>query len=462
MIKPSQIILALESDEKILSFKTQKGLPLWFLARYEVLLAVLNKNNNLNIASGPNKKKSIVKTALFSFLKSPLFIGNGKIIFFNSGVTNVRRRSDSKFFNRVTDSFFFRVQPQALLIEDTVSGELRMPRVHNKVYPHLSLILLSRVFGVFKKETAELKKSIEGLITYICKELQDKGLYFDRDDIARIVHNHVIGFLKKSNFYERFLTWKSPKVIFLEDASYGSRSFILINAKKLNIPVVELQHGFVNEEHFAYRLGPGIADHHFSKLFYPDYFLAYGKFWQESINIPSRVLCIGNPYLSSQIQKVEQHKAERRILFLSSAVAYEEAVDFLLKLKPKADKEAYEMAFRPHPVEMNAIESRYRLLIDAGITISNESQLYEDFSLSTIIIGELSTALFEALAIKGKRKFLFMSSYTKSYFNDKIKIPQVKGDTINDIFHGDYPEDTSNYFWEDNWQENFDDFISEL
>lgn len=464
MIKPSQIISTLESNEKILSFKTKDGLPIWFMVRYEVMLAILNQNSKLDVAS-PNVNRSKIsrlKTLIFAFFKSPIFIKKEKIVFFNSGITNIKNSKSNKYFNRVTDSFFFRVKSKALLIEDLASGELRIPRVHEQVYPHLSLIVIAKIFAYFEKGSRDLDQTVSDLIAYIYDELKSSGLEADREILRREICNGLAAYGKNDGFYKIFLKWKKPKVIFLEDASYGSRLFILLNAKRLGIPVVELQHGFVNEEHIAYRLGSGIATHQLTKLFYPDYFLAYGEFWKESINIPSQIFNIGNPYLNSEMHKIQTSQSQRRILFLSSAVAYKEANRFLLKLVPFAERMKYKIVLRLHPVEISAIESRYRVLIDAGITISEESNLYVDLSLSEIIIGELSTALFEALGIKNKKKFLFMSSYAKSYFNDKITIPQVTEDSIEDIFTRDYSESISNYFWSDNWEEKFDSFIRKL
>lgn len=465
MIRPTEIIEILESDPKILSFTTEDNVPLWYMVRYDIFLAILNNNNKLSIANAPSKiKPSIVKTVLFSVLKSPVFIKKQQIVFFNSGVTNVKNTNDNKFFNRVTDSFFIELQSQALLIEDTVSGELRLPRIHNKVYPHLSLILLSKISGLFRKPSKKLAQSIITLITYITEKLDTYELSFNKSQLSTIINDNVLNFHKRTDFYHRFLKWKKPKLIFLEDASYGSRLFILLNAKKLNIPVVELQHGFINEEHFAYRLGSGIENDDLNKLFYPDYYFAYGKFWAESINIPSKVVIIGNPYLEKQLTNSSSAKPEqsKTILFLSSAVAFSEAIEFLLKLKIDATEKGYRILFRPHPLELDCIDSRYNELKEAGVEFSMNSPLYNDFSLAEIIVGELSTALFESMALKDKKQFLLMTSYTNSYYNDKIKIPQITKDNISFIFDSKATLSDKDYFWAEKWHENFNLAIKKI
>ncbi|WP_291285053.1 hypothetical protein [Flavobacterium sp.] len=460
MIKPSQIIDVLELDNKILSFKTDDDLPIWFLVRYDVCLAILNKNNGFSLAYEQQPlKKAIFKTLFFASIKSPLFIKKGQIVFFNSGVTNVKRFDDKYYFNRVTDHFFFSIKDQALLIEDTASGELKLPRVHNRVFPHLSLLILSKICGFRIKKSNSQNETIEKLIDFICTSLVKTNLKFDIQEIRKIVTANVDAFLSKSSFYDWFLKTKRPKIIFLEDASYGSRSHILLAAKKYKIPVVELQHGFVSEEHIAYHLGKGIEKDEMSKLFYPDFYFAYGQFWKDLINIPSKVVNIGNPYLEEQVNSIKtipRENNEKTILYLSSAIAVSETIEFICKLKTISDLYNYSIRFRPHPLEQSSVKEKYSALENIGISISGEVPLYNDFSNSDIIIGELSTALFESLALKDKLHFLFMSSYTKSYINDKIKIPQVDGDTIENMFKKQNSSSDISYFWEENWRDNFE------
>lgn len=459
MIKPSHIIDILELDDKILSFKLQDGLPIWFLVRYDVYLAILNKNNNFSLAYKQQPlKKSIFKTIFFALIKSPLFIKKGQIVFFNSGVTNIKRFNDKYYFNRVTDHFFFSIKDQALLIEDTASGELKLPRVHNRVFPHLTLLILSKICRFSIKKSNYNNETFQNLTDFISTSLAKSNLKFDKQEILKIITANVVTFLSKRSFYDWFLKHKNPKILFLEDASYGSRSHILLAAKKYKIPVVELQHGFVNEEHFAYRLGKGIEKDEMSKLFYPDFYFAYGQFWKDLINIPSKIVNIGNPYLDEQVNSIKtipRENNEKTILYLSSAIAVIETIEFICKLKKIADLYNFSIRFRPHPLELSSIKEKYSALENIGILISGEVPLYNDFSNSDIIIGELSTALFESLALKDKVHFLFMSSYTKSYINDKIKIPQVDINTIENVFKTqDYSGDL-NYFWETDWNDNF-------
>lgn len=460
MIKPSEIIDFLELDNKILTFKLDDDLPIWFLVRYDVCLAILNKNNNFSLAYKQQPlKKSIFKTIFFASIKSPLFIKKGQIVFFNSGITNIKGLNDKYYFNRVTDHFFFSIKDHALLIEDTAFGVQKLPRVHNRVFPHLTLLILSKICCFRIKKFNNKNETIQNLTDFIFTSLLKSNLIFDIQEILKIVTANVDAFLSKRSFYEWFLKNKRPKIIFLEDASYGSRSHILLAAKKYKIPVVELQHGFVSEEHIAYHLGKGIEKDEMSKLFYPDFYFSYGQFWKDLINIPSKVVNIGNPYLEENINSIKlipRVNNENTILFLSSGIAVSETIEFLYKLKTTSDLYNYKIRFRPHPLEEASVKEKYFALENIGISISGEIPLYNDFSNSDIIIGELSTALFESLALKDKLHFLFMSSYTKSYINDKIRIPRVDCHTIDSIFKKHNSSNDISYYWEMSWRDNFE------
>lgn len=466
MIKPSILIKILEGDSALLDFTTKNQVLIWPLVRHDVISFIVNSNNHLDSAYKKKKVKfsSIARTIFQSIIKTPLLIRKNQFVFFNSGITNIKY-DDGLYFNRVSDPFYFRVSNNSSMIEDTAMGILRTPRIHKHVYPHFFLIGISKILGVFKKVPKEDLLTIERLTDKIISILDGSDIKCSYQNLYDIQINNLKRYYAQNNTYTWFFRLKKPKAIFLEDASYCNKSFILIPAKKRKIPVIELQHGFVNEDHIAYNLGAGIRNSEAIKLYYPDYFFAYGDFWKQSINPPCEVISIGNPYLTEQINKIEfinqcQQKTPR-ILFLSSGVSIEETVGFLKELKEKADLRKYELVLRPHPLEVEDIERRYSELIASGLKISVNSSLYADFVDSDIIIGETSTALFESLAVKNKKQFLFMSSYTKSYFNENIKIEKVYQNTIEDVFiKSDVTRLDIDYFWKQDWERNFDSALA--
>lgn len=472
MIKPSTIINTLEDNAGILNYRLSTGELVWPLVRHGVITSILNHNNKLDIAhaSGAVSKVALLKTLITSIVKTPFRIKKGCIIFFNSGITNIKTAGSDKYFNRVTDPFYFQFKKgEARLIESTAFKVLRMPRVHNGVYPQLTLSLLAKL----KRKSARLKPSefasLSDIVGYIEDKLAARKINFSKSDVKTIITNNVLNYIAAQQVYRSFITRKKPKIIFLEDASYGNNAPILLAAKDNNIKVIELQHGFVNNEHIAYNLGSGISDVREIARYFPDYYFAYGRFWSNSINIPSIRLSIGNPFLTQSVSEFERvgHKSEcdRTILFLSSGVTIKETNDFLTVLTPLSDVKGYRIIFRPHPSESKSVVDRYKPALDLGMSVSTNSSLYSDIASASIVIGELSTALFEALAFSNKRCYLLWSSFTKSYLDRPIDMQTIDNVTVGRIFEeggAQTNETQGSYFWETNWETRFQEAMTAI
>ncbi|HEX6891888.1 MAG TPA: hypothetical protein VF141_14375 [Chryseolinea sp.] len=472
MIKPSTIINSLEDDAAILNYRLTSGELIWPLVRHGVITSILNHNNKLDIAlsRGEVNKFAFLKTLIISIVKTPFRIKKGCVVFFNSGITNIKTDDDGKYFNRVTDPFYFQFKKgEARMIESTAFKVLQTPRVHNGVYPQFTLTLLAKL----KKESTRLgpdeSERLFDIISYIENKLSVKEIDFSKGDVKKIVTDNVLKYISSRRLYRSFITSKRPKVIFLEDASYGNNAPILLAAKDNNIKVIELQHGFINNEHIAYNLGSGIADVSEMGRYFPDYFFAYGRFWSNSINIPSTRISIGNPFLTQSVNKFESvgHNSgsDRTILFLSSGVTIKETNDFLTALAPVSQANGYHVIFRPHPSESKSIVERYKAALDLGVTLSTNSALYADIACAGIVIGELSTALFEALAFSNKRCYLLWSSFTQSYLDHPMDMQTIDSDTVGRIFEerGVQTNETQgSYFWETNWESRFQEAMTAI
>ncbi len=472
MIKPSTIINSLEDDAGILNYRLSSGELVWPLVRHGVITSILNHNNKLDIArsSGAVSMVALMKTLLTSIVKTPFRIKKGCVIFFNSGITNIKTEGDGKYFNRVTDPFYFQFKKgEARLIESTAFKVLRMPRVHNGVYPQFTLSLLVKL----KRKSARLGPgefaSLSDIVGYIENKLAARKINFSKSDVTTIITDNVLNYISGRQVYRSFVTSKKPKIIFLEDASYGNNAPILLAAKDNNIKVIELQHGFVNNEHIAYNLGSGISGVSEIARYFPDYYFAYGRFWSNSINIPSTRLSIGNPFLTQSVSKFGRvgHKSEsdRTILFLSSGVTIKETNDFLTMLAPVSDVKGYRIVFRPHPSESKSVVDRYKPALDLGMSVSTNSALYADIASASIVIGELSTALFEALAFNNKRCYLLWSTFTKSYLDHPMDMQTIDNDTVGRIFEervAQTKEAQGSYFWETNWEKRFQEAMAAI
>jgi hypothetical protein len=466
MFKPIQLIHTLEDDSTLLKYRLkQNSLLIWPIVRHDIITNLLNDKNTLGYPSLNNKIKFglVLKTIIRSFILNPFLIKRGLIIFFNSGVTNIKLENN-KYFNRVTDDFYFFNPNNSVLIEDTCNRKLVYPRVHNKAYANLPLIIISKIVNkLFIKFTKEDINEIE----LICKEIEKK-INFQisintRLRLKKIIFYNCKQYLSSYFVYQQYLRIKKPKLIFVEDGSYGNRSYIIKAANKLNIPTAELQHGFVNENHIAYNFGKSMFENKEVHEYFPQYLLMYGAYWSEMINTISNKFLIGNPYLTNSVEKLNIQKKPNRILFISSGITVDETNEFVNNLVPVSEKLKMEIYFRPHPLEKDSILEKYSNLLDNGVHIDDNNNIYISFAEANYIIGETSTAIFEAASINDNI-FLFMSNYTKTYLNDKIKFIKVDSENIESIFEKKSisSKDKNDYYWATDWEKNYSDFLKNI
>lgn len=457
---PIEIINLLENDKSLLKFKFQNNSTnIWPLIRHDLITQINNEMNSLDyiVSNKPFNIYNIFQTLFFSIAKCPLFIKKSKIIFFNSGITNIKLEN-GKYFNRVTDYFHLCHNQNSVLIESTSNKSQLLPRFHNQVYSSFFIDIITQ-FILFINRRKVLIQSCE--IDNLYDEVTNKiNLKINKSNFKRIVKNNVLKYNYSYNIYFYFFQIKKPKLIFVEDGSYGNKSYIIRAAKKLKIPTVEIQHGFINENHIAYNFGTNIIDDIEFKSYFPDYFLLYGQFWSNMINHLSIKISIGNPYLEEKIKEVGVYEQINSILFLSSGVTKNESISFLLNLIKVLKYKETKIIFRPHPLERNNVTTNYKILFENGVELDTNNDLYMSIRNSKIIIGEITTALFEAAALK-KKIFLFNSSYTKTYNNKLITFKVIDEDNLNQILNNDQIENVDfDYYWEKDWEVKYRNFIT--
>jgi len=198
----------------------------------------------------------------------------------------------------------------------------------------------------------------------------------------------------KLPLYRRLLRVVNPDLAVLV-VSYGRESFI--EACKLEeVPVAEVQHGVIHENHFGYSFsGPR------TKTTFPDYLLTFGRFWVDTVEFPipdDRVIPVGYPYLEEAVEN-DTATEDDQLLFISQGNIGEELSKFAIELERHPGFE-YEIVYKLHPGEYDRWKDEYPWLLDANFDVvdSEDKPLYELFAESKAQIGVGSTAVYEGLA----------------------------------------------------------------
>lgn len=385
-----------------------------------------------------------------------------KIVFFNSGTTNIKL--DGKYFNRVSD-YFALFYPQAtLLIEDTSEWLSLKPRANLNVAYHLPLVTLSKFFGRLpfeKNKETVLEEFVAFLESRLKLVLGFQMTAFQRSLLSTILIRHCASLKLQLRLYQTLYEQLQPEIIFFEDGHYGSRGHLIRLAKEMGIKTAELQHGMITAGHDAYNFAPAIRNSVDYQKYVPDYFLTYGQWWSEQINSPAQAVAIGNPHYEVMSRRCQSQPTNKtKILLLSDGLRFETYFEMARSLRSLIPQ-SYEVVLRPHPIERAGILARYTRNSD-GILLDHSDDLYARFAESYAVVGEISTALFEAIG-SGNRIFVRSNPITLFGLPD---CPFAQFETVEQLaaklFTGDcglVSSELADSIWVRGWEANYSDFM---
>jgi hypothetical protein len=263
--------------------------------------------------------------------------------------------------------------------------------------------------------------------------------------------------------YERLYRRLDARLILFEDGFYGTRGAMIGLAKEMGITTAEMQHGMISAGHEAYNYAPVVLQSEHYRKYAPDYFLVYGQWWGDQIRCPSKIVAIGNPHYEEMKQKcAATHLSKDQVLLLSNGLTFDTYFEMARQLK-KHIKPEYRILVRPHPLEKKSVRKRYQGNTD-GIQIDDSDNLYERLSRSYAVVGEISTALFEAIGLSD-RIFAWNSAMTA------FGMPDCPFDRFDNASHlsgmlfadgcGRIDEVLTARIWTRGWKANYKQFVTQ-
>ena len=270
----------------------------------------------------------------------------------------------------------------------------------------VSLILKKKAHNDYAVLCDAITRDIEGFVGEIQKHYNWKT---ELDHIVRKCADMVIITVYEKKKFSKLLDRIRPRVI-IEVVGYSNERMTLNElAKDRGIPVIELQHGTVYENHAAYQYGvdSGIKQ-------FPDYIFTFSEFWNNRMRVPipnDHLISVGYPHFEDEIARYS--KDARRdpritILFISQGTIGQELAALAVKLSQMLSEEQYRLIFKLHPSEVAVWKERYNGLSDTNIEVKGKDghSLYELFAISDIQIGVYSTAVYEGLGF-GLKTYIY-------------------------------------------------------
>ena len=241
-------------------------------------------------------------------------------------------------------------------------------------------------------------------------------------DLFRIMEDHILNFQYDYKKYIELLQKKNPKLVFLVVA-YENKALVAA-CKKMNIEIIELQHGTISPYHLGYSYPENTMkfNNEIKEIeYFPDKILSFGDYWKNACSFPidsENIISMGFPYFeenSKTYMKIAEKKdneqiGQQQILFISQGVigkylsklAYETASNI-------NESQNYNFIYKLHPGEYGTWRENYDYLTKAvdefdNFTVIDKSEppLYELFAESHCQIGAFSTAIYEGLAFNCK------------------------------------------------------------
>lgn len=414
---------------------------------------IVNKYNMLS----PKLWKHHLKTIYLLNVRRDGF----DVLFFNTAGFRFFNR-DNKFYENRLYGRYFESFSKSLNFENNFRGFFPsiLPKSENTFIFETLTILLKLNKEINKYRLPSIAKND---ITPFLKAI---NLAFPNiilgDYIDTIITKNLISFpVMKKYYFNKIIPRITNKIAFVHCASYlGGRAILTKILHSAGFKVIEVQHGFVSEEHHAYNYPQFCIKnkHHQCREYLPDYLLMFGKYWEDRVHTPSKKIVVGYPYFNEISNKLirEIIPENKTMLIVSQGTVTKSMVSIARKLS-QAFRD-HKIIFKLHPGEIPFKERYISLKSCSNIEIIGNYNIYELIAKANIIIGYNSTTLFEALKFPEKRIFIIDNDDVPDEIGHKFTNVEELIETIKDNSKG-YSKAKPEYFWASNWEERFREFM---
>lgn len=380
----------IESENSFFSEKDSEEILYWDLVRHDVFYILYFKICDTKLLDSVNEKKS--KLAMLSTL-----IGNllGYINFnlktarkykYICFATSRNKDADGKNIDFVSNDILSIIHEDSLVIE-SFNKDLSENRY--KSFYNYGLLVNSY------KWRLKSKLSKKAITKYKIAEILKQEFNVDLDltsDIDAIITSYKIS---KSHYLRLFAKVK-PKAIFL--VQNGIQKGLFEVAHKLNIRVIELQHGLIGYVHPVYSY-PSIIQSGELETF-PDTFFSFSDFWTSNLSFPVKnIIPMGNNFYA---KRTVNESKEYDLTFIFANIYSNDLLQFVDSLLQNGYKGKICIKLHPNQFdEFNAITSLYEVHHTIEV-VSSQRSMGEILSVSKAIFAIQSTAVYEALHYKVK------------------------------------------------------------
>ena len=385
------------------------GFFFWIYARAEVCWYIRDRIYKHDAAFPQEKKTFIQKSVLRAkMIYNAMFHGYKKRGKYDVIVLNSPRKVwAGNYFECIYTDDIVKELKSAVVLEQLVDQKHYKPVNTPNLFYLDNLEALSQLRYYFykffkKKQFAAIENQIYGKMNEPLQQFAlAYGVEINCNDIINIMMPKLYKYQSMKNIYNRMIRRIMPKVI-LEVNSDAMHCMVMTEvAKEHEIPVVELQHGIMGQEHIVYNYPPNVAIKQF-----PDYLFVFSDFWKLGNGCPipdKNIIPVGFPYLEKQKSKYPPNKESGKtvLLFLSQGMVSKQFAQMAIELVDSLNMDNYKIVFKLHPGEYSTWKERIGELQGIkGIEVidNSEKSIYEFLAMADVQIGYISTAIYEGLS----------------------------------------------------------------
>jgi len=411
--------------DKIMSLKFSNGILMYPFFRWSILGHLERKNRTQTQQTQPAEvvKDKWIKRFFTNIIMCR--IRRKKLLFLSSTLFNIKD-GNGKYVNQL-DGYYYSLYPNDSLLVENSDGLFNW-RTRSS-YKNLSFINSYLIF-----------------ISYLIANISSRLLKVKNTDLVAL-NRYVEGWSSLSELklidrqvciYQKLVRWFFKrckcKVVFVNCGCYGDFSSVVIHvAKKLGIRTVELQHGLITKNHYAYNPICKQLEEEIIYQYLPDEIWTFGEYWSDNVGWKIRRVPIGNPHITYSLKKHHNTARKYDYLIISQWTMYNEIKNYVGELA--AMHPGDKIAIRLHPSDKLTIYDDLTSKYKNVIVTDSSVDLYKDFAESDIVIGGYSTCLYEALAFQ-KRLVIIDCELSKKYFDNNIgrwsKTPNDLDDRITE------------------------------
>ena len=464
-------ILCRESNQTLLSYKFEaEDIHMWPLIRFKILEKAMEKMLNVQPIYLQPSGRSLFER--IRYLENVLRRGSPRandklyeILIFSGGSSNFM--INGKYRDRVNGYFAQMLPETTLVVEDIFKNTVFLPKEFKNTLFHDHFIMRAKLLSKLRKPSKSDNQSIGAFIEYISELFPEVDVQ-TRQLAKRELENMACKLsILRGVYFDLFERYK-PRLMFIEDGSYGDRSYIIKWAKEAGIKTAEFQHGFAGSSHISYNYGvTGFSTEY--KKYLPDFLLCYGGYWADQIKHPAKPIIIGNPHLAEMRRSFQRHKQSKSIVLVATSGGdYRNTNKVVGELIELLNNDEYQIILRPHPQEAQAAYERYGVLFEKGIEPDIMSKGYGNLiaaleNADYFVVEAGSTAAYEA-AYFDVPVILIENGSTKEYIRDNMFTIARNGRDIYEFIRASNNQEQvdKEYIFCSGWQQNYLNFVKDI